>query len=187
MSLTYIQYPSYKNDIKKVYLNSFPKEERFPFGILEECAKEKKSYLYAILDNETFVGMYFIVNCDNAYYLMYFSVIDTLRNKKYGSKILQDLKEKYGTLFLSIEQPVDELSIRRKNFYLKNGFFETNKIYTDTEVCYEILCTNSNYIITNDTMLKRYKNMSSNPKVLDTISNTFNTNSINLTNKLNKL
>ena len=102
--------------------------------------------------------MYFIVNCDNAYYLMYFSVIDTLRNKKYGSKILQDLKEKYGTLFLSIEQPVDELSIRRKNFYLKNGFFETNKIYTDTEVCYEILCTNSNYIITNDTMIKRYKN-----------------------------
>ena len=95
MSLTYIEYPSYKNDIKKVYLNSFPKEERFPFGILEECAKEKKSYLYAILDNETFVGMYFIVNCDNAYYLMYFSVIDTLRNKKYGSKILQDLKEKY--------------------------------------------------------------------------------------------
>ena len=65
--------------------------------------------------------MSYIVNCNDAYYLMYLAVEPDLRNKKYGSNILQDLKEKYKTIFLSIERPFDEISIKRKKFYLKNG------------------------------------------------------------------
>lgn len=183
MSLMYIEYPMYKDKIKNLYLDSFPEKERFPFWLLEECSKENNSYLYAILDDEKFIGMSYIVNCNDAYYLMYLAVEPDLRNKKYGSNILQDLKEKYKTIFLSIERSFDEISIKRKKFYLKNGFYDTNKIYEDAGVYYEVLCTNNEYIVTDDSMLKRYINMSNNSDLLDVISNTFNTNAVNLKNK----
>ena len=188
MNLKYINFfeIKHKNQIKKIYSESFPKEERFPFWILEECCQEKNSTLYAIFDNKNFIGMSYIVNCDDAYYLMYLAVVENLRNKKYGSMILKELKDKYKTIILSIEQPLNEITIRRKNFYLRNGFYDTNKIYEDTGICYEVLCTNNDYIITDDNMLKRYINMTNDPNVLNIISNTFNTNIVNLKDK-NKL
>ena len=46
MTLTYIENGEYKNEIEKLYLKSFPKEERFPFWILDECSKENNSDLF---------------------------------------------------------------------------------------------------------------------------------------------
>jgi len=183
MSLEYVDYNNYVNETEKIYLKSFPDDERFPFWILEECSKENNSSLYAILDNDILIGMCYIVNCDNAHYLMYLAVEPSLRNKKYGSKILIDLKEKYKTLFLSIDIPIDDISTSRKNFYLRNGFYETNKFYDDTGVTYEVLCTNDEYEITSDIMKMRYTNMTNNFKLLETISNTFNVDVVNLKDK----
>lgn len=45
MSLKYINNIEYANEIEELYLNSFPKEERFLFWILEECSKENNSVL----------------------------------------------------------------------------------------------------------------------------------------------
>lgn len=183
MSLKYVDYNKYINEIEELYLNSFPDAERFPFWILGECSKENNSDLYAILDNEKLIGMCYIVNCGNVYYLMYLAVEPSLRNKKYGSKVLTDLKGKYKTLFLSVDEPVNNVSIRRKNFYLRNGFYDTNKFYEDTGVNYEVLCTNDKYEITDDIMKKRYTNMTNNPKILEMIANTFNVDFINLKDK----
>lgn len=183
MLLNYINYTKYKDLVENLYLKSFPKEERFPFWVLEECSKEDNSDLLAILDNDRFIGMCYLVNCNNAYYLMYLAVAPELRNQNYGSKILTDLKEKFKTLFLSVDEPVDDLSIRRKNFYLRNGFYDTNKYYEDTGINYEILCTNSEYEITNENMLMRYTNMTNNSELFSIIGNTFNADFINLKDK----
>lgn len=147
---------------------------------MDKCSKENNSDLYAILDSEKFIGMCYIVNCGDAYYLMYLAVENELRNKNYGSKILKDLKQKYKTLFLSIDMPIDEISIRRKNFYLRNGFYDTNKFYEDTGVWYEVLCTNDKCEITDDIMQRRYTNMTNNLKLFNEISNTFNVGVVNL-------
>ncbi|MBQ9012885.1 MAG: hypothetical protein IJ094_04890 [Bacilli bacterium] len=114
---------------------------------------------------------------------MYIAVEQELRDKGYGSNILNDLKNKYNTLFLSIEYNKDEISIKRKHFYLRNEFYKTNKCYEDTGVLYEVLCTNKKYEITEDNMKKRYSNMSSIPRIYEIISNTFNTNEVKLINK----
>ena len=183
MNFNYINDLKYKDELEELYLSAFPKEERFSFWILEDCSKEDNSDLYAILDNDKFVGMCYIVNCDGAYYLMYLAVEPNLRNKNYGSHILMDLEEKYKTLFLSIDDPINELNIRRKNFYLRNGFYDTNKYYEDTGVNYEVLCTNPEYEITNENMQMRYTNMTSNSELLSIIANTFNADYVNLKNK----
>lgn len=103
-----------------------------------------------------------------------------MRNKNYGSKILKDLKQKYKTLFLSIDLAIDEISIKRKNFYLRNGFYDTNKYYEDTGVLYEVLCTNKKYEITDVIMQKRYTNMTDDSELSNVISNIFNVNMIKL-------
>lgn len=98
-------------------MNSFPKNERFPFWILKHSIKDKKSFLYEILHDSKFIGMYYIVNCYASFYLMYFATDNIMRNKRYGSKVLEDLKTKYKTIFLSIEKPNDKVSLKRKKFY----------------------------------------------------------------------
>ena len=127
--------------------------------------------------------MCYIVNCGNVYYLMYLAVEPNLRNKKYGSKILTDLKGKYKTLFLSVEEPINNINIRRKNFYLRNGFYDTNKFYEDKGVNYVVLCNNREYEIEDDIMRMRYTNMTNNPKLVEVISNTFNVDFVNLKDK----
>lgn len=180
MDLKYINNVKYMDEIEKLYLEAFPKDERFPFWILEECSKENNSDLYAVIDNDKFIGMCYIVKCANTYYLMYLAVELNLRNKNYGSKILSDLIEKYQLLFLSIDEPNDSISIRRKNFYLKNGFYDINRVYEDTGINYEILCTDDKYEITDNIMKMRYINMTNNSKIFDEISNTFNVDSVNI-------
>lgn len=178
MNLKYLNYSKYKNEVKELYHKAFPKIERFPFWILEYTSKENKSILNSILDDNKVVGMEYIVNCDDSYYLMYFAIDEKLRNKNYGSKSLSDLKEKYKTVFLSIEKPDTDLTNRRKDFYLRNGFYETGKYYEDSGVIYEVLCTNKDYIITEEILKKRYSNMSDSKVMRYIIGKIFNMNKI---------
>lgn len=159
MNIKYIDYPSYKKEIKELYYEAFPKKERFPFWILKHSIKQGKTTLNAIVDNNKFIGMSYIVNCDDSSYLMFFAIKRELRNKNYGSKILKDLNLKCKTMFLSIEEPKEQLSERRKSFYLRNGFFETNKYCLEKGINYEILCNDKNYNITEKIHKKRYNNM----------------------------
>ena len=159
MDLKYLSYPKHKENIKNLYLEAFPKKERFPFWILKHSIKKGKAALNAIMDDDKFIGMEYIVNCDDSFYLMFFAIDKELRNKNYGTKELKDLSTKYETIFLSIERPKDELSKRRKEFYLRNGFFETNKYCSEAEIDYEILCNNKDYNITEEIHKKRYDNM----------------------------
>ncbi|MBR1376589.1 MAG: GNAT family N-acetyltransferase [Bacilli bacterium] len=179
MNLKYIDCnkSKYKDEIRNLYLNAFPKEERFPFWILKHSIKNN-NILNVIIDNGKFVGMEYIVNCDDSFYLMYFAISKESRNKSYGSKVLSDLKKTYKTIFLSIEKPNDDLSSRRKEFYLRNGFYETNKYYIDAGIKYELLCTNKDYKITEELLRKRYSNMSNSKIVRYIIGKTFNMNNI---------
>lgn len=179
MALKYIN-NKYEDKIEELYIKSFPEEERFPFWILQECSKENNSDLYAIIDNDKMIGMCYIVNCGSAYYIMYLAVEPSLRNNNYGSMILEHLKDKYKILILSIEEPINDISIRHKNFYLRNGFYDTNRCYKDNGINYEVLCTSNEYEINDSIMRMRYTNMTSNPKLSKVISNTFNTRKVNL-------
>ena len=183
MKLKYINSGKYIEQIEKLYLKSFPDNERFPFWILQECWKKNYSFLYAIIDEDKFVGMCYIVNCDSLYYLMYLAVESSLRNKNYGSKILRDLKERYKLLFLSIDEPVNSVNIRRKKFYLRNGFYDTNRFYEDNGINYEILCTDDKFEITDNIMKMRYLNMTNDSKIFDVILNIFDVDTLNIKTK----
>lgn len=186
MNFKYIDYYrcKYKSKVKEIYINSFPKNERFPFWILKNCSKKGNVLFNAILDNDKIIGMEYIIKYDkDTAYLMYLAINENKRGKGYGSKLLGELAEKYKTIILSIERPnkdFEESKEKRKKFYLKNGFYETNKFIQDNGVEYEILCTNKNYDVTKEDLEKRYTKMTKSFLMRYLIGKIFNMNNIDI-------
>lgn len=118
------QYCEYKQYVKNLYKKAFPQNERFPFWILKCCSTEPNVHLDCILlDNEP-IGMQFAVQYDAIYYLMYFAIDEKYRNQGIGGKSLQNTLIRKDNVLLSIENPINDIQLRRKNFYLRNGFYE---------------------------------------------------------------
>ena len=183
MILKYVSYflVKDKKKIKNIYINSFNKDERFSFLILEKCAKEKNVEFDVVFDKNDLIGFYYIVNYDDVSYLMYFAVDITKRNKGYGSMILSDLRKKHNNILLCTEfanKNVNDEKLSRRNFYLKNGFFSSNKFIVDNNVKYEILTTNKDYPITEEVLRKRYINMTKSKFIKLIIRRKFNVDNI---------
>ncbi len=187
MKLEYIEYfkSKHKSEIKKLYIKSFPKSERFPFWILKQCSKQENVSFNAILDDDKLIGMQYIITYENMTYLMYFAIEENRRRNGYGSKVLEDLMKKYETIILSIERIKEDLrgnKERRKSFYIRNGFIETNKFIKDAGIEYEMLCTNKNYNITKEDLEKRYTKMTDSKIMKYIIGKMFNVYNINFIN-----
>ena len=81
----------------------------------------------------------------------------------------------------SIAFPFRRIFQRRKDFYLRNGFYETGCFIEDSGVEYEFLSSSKERVITENDLKKRYSCMTRNPMIKLIIKNTFN-NNINFIN-----
>lgn len=121
--------------VKKVFLDSFPENER-PMDIDTILAQDEIPFdLIGIYPDEApddFVGFFLTVKNDECAYLVYFAISPEKRSGGIGSKAIQALKEQYKDtpLLFSYESIYQESNNakqreKRRNFYLKNGFYET--------------------------------------------------------------
>jgi len=185
MDFNYVDFLSSRDKklIKKLYYESFDIDERFPFWLLKKCSKEKNIKFNVIYNKDKVIGFQYIIEYDNIAYLMYFAVKKSQRNNGYGSEILKKLNKSYKNILLCIEksnEKVFDIKHKRKQFYLRNGFVETNKYIVDNNVEYELLCNNTNLNITKEILEKRYKMMTSSKILRFIISKIFNVYNIKL-------
>ena len=190
MNFNYVDFlsSSDKKLIKKLYYESFDKDERFPFWLLKKCSKEKNVKFNIIYNKDKVIGfqyiiVQYIIEYENIAYLMYFAIEKTQRNIGYGSEILKELNKSYKNVLLCIEktkEKVFDIKHERKQFYLRNGFVGTNKYIVDNNVEYELLCNNSNLNITKEILEKRYTMMTSSKILRFIISKIFNVYNIKL-------
>ncbi len=129
-----------------LYKSAFPKYERFPFWYIVKKSLKKQNEFYAIYDKEVFVGMLYTIAFKDIDYIMYFAINTNLRNGGYGSQVLKEWKEisKGKRLILNIEEIDEKASnfeerIRRKNFYLKNGYVNANVKSVERNFPFELL------------------------------------------------
>ncbi|MCZ2084738.1 MAG: GNAT family N-acetyltransferase [Flavobacteriales bacterium] len=109
--------------IYAAYETTFPEDERRDEVQFLALLENPDSFIFAVKNDETHVGYVILWKLKHCYYLEHFEVFEEFRNLKLGSKILAELKDKFGNLVLESEPShLDEMAERRINFYLRNGF-----------------------------------------------------------------
>jgi len=137
-------------DVKAVYLDSFPPNERMPFWMMVAMSKLWNTRFLSFYDNDKLCGFIYFAVQFRQIFVMFFAVNKELRSKGYGSEILNELQRLYPTktVTVSIEHSKTDKTgeqERRKRFYLKNGFKETGYLIRMRGVEQEILVRNGEF------------------------------------------
>lgn len=139
-------------DIKRIYFDAFPKNERMPFFMMVAMSKLWNTQFLSFYDGDIPCGFaYFALN-RKIVFVMFLAVDESFRSKGYGSAILMEIKNRYPDkkIIISIEPcddsaPDIELRKRRKEFYKRNGYNETGYMIKLSGVKQEIIITNGDF------------------------------------------
>lgn len=119
--ITTPKHPLYADAIG-LYKISFPIHEQREETSQLEILGNSQYHFDVVYDGNEFVGEILYWDIGNACYIEHFCVKPSMRNKRYGQRILAALQDK--RLILEIDPPVDAISMRRKGFYERCGFVE---------------------------------------------------------------
>lgn len=132
-------------EARLLYNSAFPRNERMSFSELISD-DSGASEVFSFLDDDEFIGLASLLTHLDITHILYLAVVEGKRDRGYGSKILELIHEKKTgqRIIVDIEMPEDdarneEQRIKRKGFYLRNGYKETPVTYNWAGVDYEIL------------------------------------------------
>ena len=131
-------------DIKHLYMDAFPFEERIPFYIMVSVGNDRGVEFLSIYDDDTWLGFIHTLVGEKLSYIFYFAIDGSLRQSGYGSKIIREYKKMHPKLSLAIE-PIEEGSdnIRQRKkrlaFYEKNGFETLDTKVVEMGVEFELM------------------------------------------------
>lgn len=121
-----------KRFARKIYCDAFPKEDRIPFWMMQMMAKGKATEMCLYRDGDTYCGMSYVASIDRTTFVMFLAVDGDMRSRGYGSRILDRIKSDHrdDIVIVSFEPLVGgaenyEIRLKRREFYLRNGFQET--------------------------------------------------------------
>ncbi len=141
-----------RKKIKEIYTASFLKEDRMPFWLMLALAKTKSTDFLAFYDGDTLCGFVYLAAVKDLAFVMFFAVDETLRSKGYGEKILEQVQSIHPDrkIIISIErcdEPAEdrEQRLRRKRFYLRNGYAETGYFLEMGNKAQEIFIKNGTF------------------------------------------
>lgn len=119
------------NELKKLYIESFPKSERKPFALMKIWEKAGKMELLEICDGEDFCGLLITVLYNDLVLVDYLAIKPKIQGMGIGTSTIENIRKRYKgkRVFLEIETTLkscDDLEnrLRRKRFYQKNGLTE---------------------------------------------------------------
>lgn len=106
----------------KLYEKSFPKYERRSYDAQQRAMYDEQYHFDLIYDEGEFIGEVLYWDTDSFIYIEHFCILTEKRNRKYGERTLSMLQGCNKTIILEIDPPKDEISVRRRGFYERNGF-----------------------------------------------------------------
>lgn len=140
--------------LRRLYLSAFPKIERHRVMELFSASTKGSAEFLRFSDNGEFIGLAYMIVRGSVAFLLYLAVDESKRNNGYGSAILEAIRNRYEgkdivLLIESLHEECDNMDIRvrRKGFYLRNGFHDTGLIQTSFggEANYDILNTQEQF------------------------------------------
>lgn len=126
---------------------AFPISERLSFDEIFDFASNTNTDVIGIYDEENPVGFAVILKNAECGYIYFIAIDHRVRSKGYGSVAIQKIMKVYSELQLVLDfEIIDEKSenneqrVRRKNFYLRNGFHETGNYTMLRDERFEVVC-----------------------------------------------
>ena len=117
--------------VEQLMHTAFPQEERR--DTLQQREYSDNNPLFCsniILEDEKPIGMISYWKMKDFFYIEHFAIDTTLRNGGYGKRVLEAIKQElHGPIVLEVEEPTDEMSTRRINFYNRLDFILHEKPY----------------------------------------------------------
>lgn len=112
-----------------LYVSSFPEIERRDRKEHNRIMAKQNYHFDIIVEGTELFGIMLYWETESFIFLEHFATLPEVRNRGVGAKALDLLKGKGKTIILEIEDPVDELTKRRYNFYARNGFIMTEHFH----------------------------------------------------------
>ena len=132
------------NELRSLYQTAFPEDEQIPWADLMRLVDEMHLDFTAYYDGDTLIGFTIVYPRKSVNWYWYYAVREELRGKGMGQQILTQLIKKYEgqSSVLDMESPTQtpcpnpEQRKRRHDFYLRNGFRDTDlyRSYEDVEM-----------------------------------------------------
>lgn len=140
------------NAVKKIYMDSFNKEDRLPWLNLILNIILRKANIYTLSSENNLVAFIYAISYKTKIFILYIAVDKRYRNKGFGTFLLNwylnNNKDKEILLNISeINEEFDDNIIRKKrlNFYLKNGFYLTDYLSISKDSKGNILSTREEF------------------------------------------
>ena len=117
------------NIMKKSFPNSEIRSKRGQKALL----KDERYTIYCYEKEGVFVGILCVWQIQAGVFLEHFAVLPEFRNMGIGSHMLKEIvsldENKERFIFLEAEPVTDEMTLRRIDFYKRNGFFVNDYEY----------------------------------------------------------
>ena len=137
--------------LRRLYETACPVDEQIPWDDLMRLIGEMSLDFTAYYDGEEFIGFTIVYPRKSFNWYWYFAVREELRGKGYGQRILDQLIVRYKgqTCVLDMEspyqQPCDNIEQRKRRheFYLRNGFRDTDVYRTYNDITMTVMMMGS--------------------------------------------
>ena len=125
ITLTRITTPNSESYLfaEQLITTSFPQDEYRPLDEQRHItAGEPRFHLMQASDEGRPIGIISFWELDGICYVEHFATLEQERSKGYGCEIMRQLQAIKQQIVLEVEEPTDELTRRRINFYERQGF-----------------------------------------------------------------
>jgi GNAT superfamily N-acetyltransferase len=131
---------------------AFPEEERW--DLAQALDYEAPHDVMGLYDDENPIGFYIALFDEKMVYICFFAIKKGERSKGYGGQTLSLICQKYEKegkqvcLDLEKQDPLSDNARqrqRRKQFYLRNGFYQTGYSMNFWNLSFELLCHDQSF------------------------------------------
>lgn len=138
MEFCFLPYDPAQKDVllqvRSLMEEAFPPSERRAWGDFEQLLASESRFTFSLLyQGKTLLGFFSLWNLGSFFYGEHFALFPSCRGGGRGQifleKICDFVRERGKPLVLEVEHPVDTLTERRLNFYLRNSFMLLSRDY----------------------------------------------------------
>ena len=141
-----------KSVLEKINQEAFPQNERISIDDLYSSNKDGNLSIIGIYADNILSGFFVTRKFRNIAYIAYFAVSAEKRSKGIGSRALKLIRNYYENyrFIVEFESPDEKctnnnIRLHRRNFYLRNGFFETGLYNRYRDVEFIVACSENDF------------------------------------------